>query len=189
MIYWREMHATIPEPFPQTEPATEFIHGRLVQKMSPRGLHARVQGALFRALDEWADERASGRVGTEWDFDLTPPGEDANRLVPDVAYLSYERVAFDDDEAAEIPTVAPNVGVEVLSPGQTMDDLAEKVRIYLAAGMELVMVVDPRREIAVLHDRASTTLIHSRDLVEHPALPGFSIKLSRIFAKPGARNV
>ncbi len=101
------MHASIPEPFPQTEPATEFIGGRLVQKMSPRGLHARVQGAFVRALHEWADENAAGRVGTEWDFDLTPPGEGVNRVVPDIAFLSYERVAFDDDEAAEIPTVAP----------------------------------------------------------------------------------
>jgi hypothetical protein len=30
--------------FPETKPATEFIHGQLVQKMNARGLHARVEG-------------------------------------------------------------------------------------------------------------------------------------------------
>ncbi len=139
-------------------------------------------------MDDWADEHAAGRVATEWDFDLTPPGEDTNRLVPDVAYLSYERISFDDDEAAEIPTVAPNVVVEVLSPGQTMDDLAEKLRIYLAAGVELAIYVDPRRELAVLHDRTESKAITRGETIVHPALPGFAIPLARIFAKPGARR-
>lgn len=182
------MHSAIPEPYPETKPATEFIHGQLVQKMSPRGLHARVEGAFFRVLDDWADAHDAGRVGTEWDYDVTPPGEGTNRLVPDVAYLSYERVGFDDDEAAEIPKVAPNVVVEVLSPGQTMDDLADKLRIYLAAGVELAIYVDPRREYALLHDRCGTRTVTRDDYIEHPALPGFSVQLARVFEKPGARR-
>lgn len=192
MIYSREslflMYTTIPEPYPETKPATEFIHGRLVQKMSPRGLHARVEGEFYRALYNWADEHAAGRVGTEWDYDVTPPGEDTNRLVPDVAYLSYERVPFEDDDAAEIPTIAPNVVVEVLSPGQTMDDLAEKLRIYLAAGVELAIYVDPRREYALLHDPAGTRTVSHEEPIEHPALPGFSVRLARFFEKPGAHR-
>jgi Uma2 family endonuclease len=175
---------SIPHPYPETKPATEFIGGRLVQKMSPRGLHAQVQGAVCSLLRAWAFEFGGGRVGTEWDFDLAPPGESVNRLVPDVAYLSYERVARDDDAAADIPTVAPNVAVEVLSPGQRMEHLAEKVRIYLATGCELVVVIDPRAEYAVLHDESGVTRIEAHETLEHPALAGFTLPLASVFAKP-----
>jgi Uma2 family endonuclease len=182
------MLAAIPDPFPETKPATEFIGGRLVQKMSPNGLHARVQAAVARALSGWAETHAPGRVGTEWDIDLTPPEEGPNRLVPDVAYISYERISYDDDDAAEIPTVAPNVVVEVLSPGQTMAQLAEKLRIYLAARVELAIFVDPRRQYAVLHDATGSITVTAGGTLAHAALPAFSIPLSSIFAKQRPRR-
>jgi Uma2 family endonuclease len=87
----------MPLLIPQTKPAMEFIDGMFVRKMSPFGLHARVQLIVAARMQAWADERGRGRVGTEWDFDLTPPGESTNRLVPDAAYLSYARVGFEDE--------------------------------------------------------------------------------------------
>ncbi len=179
------MQATLPRPFPDTTPATEFINGRLVQKMSPRGLHARVQAAVSRALLDWADQTGSGRVGSEWDFDLCLPGGAINRLVPDVAYLSYARVAFDDDASAEIPTVAPDVAVEILSPGQTMGDLAEKLDVYQKAGVGLTVVIDPRREVAVLHDVRGSTTLDRGGVLTHASLPGLLLPLADLFAKPG----
>ncbi len=175
---------TIPEPYPETKPATEFIGGRLVQKMSPQGLHAQVQRRLASALGAWADQRGLGRVGTEWDYDLTPPGECINRLVPDVAYLSYERVGYDDEGVAQIPKIAPDVAVEVLSPGQKMEHLAEKVRIYLAAGCALVVVLDPREQYAILHDAAGMRRLEREDRLTHAALPGFDVALATFFDRP-----
>jgi Uma2 family endonuclease len=175
---------SIPHPYPETKPATEFIGGRLIQKMSPRGLHAQVQVALASLLRAWAMEFGTGRVGTEWDFDSTSPDESVNRLVPDVAYLSYERVRRDDVAAADIPRVAPNVAIEILSPGQAMAHLAEKVRLYLAAGCELVIVVDPRAEYAVLHDTVAVRRIERNDTLQHPALSGFAVPLAAAFELP-----
>jgi Uma2 family endonuclease len=175
--------AHIPLPIPQTKPASEFIDGLLVQKMSPYGLHARVQRIVAAALGDWADEKGRGRVGTEWDFDLAPPGERSNRLVPDVAYLSYERVGYEDDAGAQVPTVAPNVVVEVLSQGQMWENQERRVDIFIACGTELVVLVDPREETAWLADRCRTWELHRGDAIEHPALPGFSLALARCFDK------
>jgi Uma2 family endonuclease len=175
---------SLPYPYPDTKPATEFVGGQLVQKVSPRGLHARVQLRIGAILEAWAFESSAGRVGTEWDFDLSPPGESVNRLVPDIAFLSYQRVPRDDDAAADIPTVAPNVAVEILSPGQRMEHLAEKVRIYLATGCELVVVVDPRAEYAVLHDNSTVRRIEPHETIEHPALAGCTLALAAAFEKP-----
>src|SRR5271165_50987 len=64
--------------------------GRPLQKMSPRERHSRAQTNFVAALGTWADETGSGRVGTEWDFRIAPPGEPRRPLVPDIAYLSYD---------------------------------------------------------------------------------------------------
>lgn len=175
---------SIPRPYPDTKPATEFIGGRLIQKMSPRGLHARVQLRFGSLLQAWADDFGAGRVGTEWDFDISVPGESINRLVPDIAYLSYARVGREDEVAADIPRVAPNVAVEILSPGQTMRHVAEKISVYLRAGCDLVIVIDPREEYALLHDATNVRRIERDETLVHPALPRLEIHLTRVFEKP-----
>ena len=174
----------LPLEIPETKPATEFVNGRLLQKVGGGRMRSRGQGALNRALTDWAEAGGRGRVGPEWDFDLTPPGERTNRLVPDVAYLSYDRVAYEDVAAAEVPCVAPNVAVEILSAGQTVKNSSERVRIYLACGTELVILVEPRREYAVLIDAQGHRRVERDGVIEHPALPGFSMPLARAFTDP-----
>lgn len=179
-----------PLPIPETKPAMEFIDGRMVQKMSPYGLHARVQRVVAAAFGEWADSKGRGRVGTEWDYDLTPPGERANRLVPDVAYLSYDRVSFEDEDDAQVPTVAPNVAVEVLSEGQNLANSQRRIEIFLACGSDLVVLIDPRSEEAWLIDALTTRRLSRREAIEHASLPEFSLSFERCFERipPGGRN-
>ena len=179
--------SALPFEIPETKPATEFIDGMLVQKMSPRGAHALAQGAFVQALRNWADAGGRGRVGTEWDFDLTPPGKATNRLVPDVAYVSYERIPYEDDAAAQTPTVAPNVAVEILSPGQTVTNSQTRVEIFLNCGADLVILVDYERHFAVLHDGREPTRVERDRAIEHGSLPAFSMPLERAFSNPKPR--
>jgi Uma2 family endonuclease len=178
-----------PLPIPETKPATELIDGLLVRKMSPYGLHARVQRIVASALGNWSDELGRGRVGTEWDFDLTPAGERTNRLVPDVAFLSYARVPYEDDEDAQVPVIAPDVAVEILSQGQTLENSHRRIAIFLACGAKLVVLIDPRAENAWLVDGAGVRVLGGDEAIEHPALPGFSLPLARCFERipPGGR--
>jgi Uma2 family endonuclease len=175
---------------PETKPAMELIDGRLVQKMSPYGLHSRVQGAVVSALRQWADARGRGRVGPEWDYDLTPPGDRTHRLVPDVAYLSYDRVSYDDENAAQVPKVAPNVAFEILSDGQTLETSQRRIEIFLQSGAEAVILIEPRKEEAWIVDRHGTRHLHEDDAIEHPSMPDFSLPLSRCFERvpPGGRR-
>lgn len=75
---------------PITEPETEWVRGRPLQKVSPTRSHALLQLAMAAALREWAGER--GEVGTEWRFRVSPPGEPARPLVPDVSYVEVQRL-------------------------------------------------------------------------------------------------
>jgi Uma2 family endonuclease len=159
----------------------ELIDGRLVQKMSPYERHAYAQATMIVALREWADAKGRGRVGPEWDYDLTPPGDRTHRLVPDVAFLAYDRVGYDDEEAAQVPATAPNVAVEILSQGQTLENSQRRIEIYLACGSQVVILIDPRAEDAWLVDNTGVRHLNREDVIEHPALPEFALQLKRCF--------
>jgi len=173
---------------PQTKPATEWVNGRALQKASPQFRHAYAQGALAAALGAWADRTGTGRVGLEWDFLVTPPGEAARPLVPDIAFLSYERIGYDDEEAAQIPYMAPDVAVEILSPGDRCRDIDEKIRVYLAAGAKSVVLIDPVARTFTAYDAEGSQSFGRDDTFSHLSLPGFTVKVSTIFEIPKPKS-
>ena len=168
---------------PETKPATEWVNGRALQKMNPRERHSRAQSAFLVALLGWSRDHGAGRVGAEWDFKLAPSCEPRRPLVPDVAYLSYQRVGYDDDEGASIPVVAPNAVVEVLSPGDARRDVDEKIRVYLACGTEVVFIVDPARKTVTAYSPNGIEKFVLDSVVTHRSLPGFALPVASIFEK------
>src|ERR1700693_2016963 len=127
---------------PETNPALEWINGRVVQKVSPQRKHALAQTTFAAALNAWARLTGSGMVGTEWRFQIEPPGEERRPLVPDVAFLSYARSPYAEQLETEVPRIAPDIAVEILSPDDRLKDVEEKVRVYLASGTRAVVLVD-----------------------------------------------
>jgi Uma2 family endonuclease len=143
---------TIPDlAIPEVKPALELYRGVLRQKMSPRWTHSRLQSALAIVLTAWASER--GRVGTEWRFYfIEQDGAASSSLVPDVAYLSFARMPKHPREAAEQPTIAPDIAIEILSPDDRARDVNEKVALYLAYGTAHVVVVDPQTASIAIYE-------------------------------------
>jgi len=165
---------------PETKPETEWVRGRALQKVSPQRTHSRLQGALTMELSTWAAGR--GEVGPEWRFRVAPSGEVRRPLVPDVAYVSNERLRPLSDEELEVPPLAPDVAVEILSPDDRRIDVDDKIDVYLRAGSALVIVVDPRRRVVELHDTSATTHLEEGASIVHAALPGFSYPVRDLFA-------
>ena len=168
---------------PETKPETEWILGRAVQKVSPVYKHALLQGLLFNALHAWADKGGHGRVGTEWRFRVAPPGQIVRPFVPDVGYLSYATLPADAPEGdVAVPLGAPTVAVEVLSKDDRRANVEHKIATYLAAGSAAVIVVDPDRQTITVHD-AGARVLRAGDVLSHEALPGFSLDVTRLFAR------
>jgi len=166
---------------PITSPETEWIDGREVQKVSPTRDHGRVQALLAGALGDWAEDR--GEIATEWRFRVAPPDGPRRPLVPDIAYVSYERLRGLTREAIQAPAFAPTIVIEVLSPGDRPADVASKVDVYLRSGCELVLIVDPECRSITAHDGASAR-IYERDVTfTHPIMSGFELPLQPFFSR------
>lgn len=162
------------------KPAFELVDDRLSQKVSPQYAHARLQSTLATLMTAWAKGR--GRVGTEWRFTFVPVGDRIASLVPDVAYLSYERLPRERRAEAELPQLAPDVAVEILSPDDWRQQVDRKTKLYLAGRTALVIEVDPQKRTLTTHDATGSTTYAETDVVVHPALPGLLLDLREIFA-------
>lgn len=148
---------------PDSEPASEWLLDEPVQKVSPKRRHAVLQAALAETLRRWG--RGRGIVGTEWRFRISPPEQYTRPFVPDVAYLSNERKAGLTGEDLEQPRTAPDIVIEITSPDDRPDRVEHKREIYLAAGVALVLIVDPEaRRLDVFEGSRHVTLERARHL-------------------------
>ena len=167
---------------PETKPETEWVRGRPLQKVSPTRRHAVVQLAVAMRLQAWS--RDHGQVGTEWRFRITPPGEVTRPLVPDVAYVSYERLASLPAAERDVPPFAPDIVVEIRSPDDRPADIDHKRDVYLAGGAGLLLFVDPdRRTMDVFDAGAGHRTYRQGDTFVSERLTGLTIVLAEIFAE------
>jgi Uma2 family endonuclease len=165
---------------PESKPAIESIHGRRVRKVSPQRRHALLQGRLWGILTAWAGER--GEAGTEWRFYFLLPREPWSSLVPDVAYVSFERLPRELGELREKPTIAPDIAVEILSPDDRSSVIEEKIALYLLAGTRLVIAVDPQQRTVVFHGATGVQRFSGDDVAVPSEFADLRIELKSLFA-------
>lgn len=107
--------------------------------------------------------------------------------IPDLAFFLWENVP-PDDELPQIPDLAPDLAVEVISPSNTVREMARKRREYFRAGTRLVWQVYPvRREVEVYTSANRSRTLGLTDALDGGTLlPGFRLPLADLFAERGA---
>ena len=101
---------------------------------------------------------------------------------PDAAFVRWDRMPPKEERSGDLP-VAPNLAVEVVSPGGTRREVAAKVALSLRLGVEMVWVADERSRTVTVHrrDREPGVLSAGDVLDGEDVLPGFRWPLSDIF--------
>ncbi len=158
--------------------ACELIEGEAIPKMSPKRFHAGVQKALLILMDAWAENR--GYLYPEWAVRLKRNGEDWVP-VPNITYISYSRLNADwvEDEACP---VAPELVIEIISPGQTFGDLTQKATDYLTAGVLRVWIVDSQaRSFTVFYPDAPPRTYRKLSLLTDSILESLEFTPQQIF--------
>ncbi|HKM51930.1 MAG TPA: Uma2 family endonuclease, partial [Isosphaeraceae bacterium] len=102
------------------------------------------------------------------------PGDGMLRLfpkqvrIPDVSFVSRKRMPGQELPKEKIWSLAPDLAVEVLSEGNTEEEMDRKLKEYFQAGTKLVWYVDPQDRTV----RVYTSPRKFRLLKEHDTLDG-----------------
>jgi Uma2 family endonuclease len=77
----------------------------------------------------------------------------------------------------------PTLAAEILSPSDTIEDIHEKIRAFLAAGVPLVWIIDPELRTVTVHRPGARPQLFNEDqeLTAEPHLPGFRVPVKRLF--------
>lgn len=105
--------------------------------------------------------------------------------MPDVCFVSWERLFRQTSKRTPIYSVVPDFVVEILSPSNTKREMANKLEMYFRAGVRLVWYIDPKRRCADCF-RSVTDVVHLDETGEidgGEVLPGFKISLHTLFAE------
>jgi Uma2 family endonuclease len=113
----------------------------------------------------------------------------ALRLVrmPDIAFFVWDHFPNRELSPEAIPSLAPDLAIEVLSKSNTIREIQRKIREYFEAGTRLVWIVDPQARTVEVYTRQdrSKLLTESQTLDGGDVLPGFTLSLSDLFARLG----
>ena len=154
----------------------EYIEGKLIPRMPTSMEHGTISVALILSLGSHVRGNQLGDVYTAAGFHV---GE--RMLIPDIAFLSKDRIPDDTDKASPIP---PDLAVEVVSPTDASARIEEKAFAYLAAGTQLVWVLRPKsKTILVYRSETDIQLLTQNDILTgEDVVEGFSYPVAALFA-------
>ncbi len=135
----------------------ELIEGEL-KTMSPAGpLHGRIAVRIGGRLDQYVHPKKLGEVyGAETGFTLQRNPDTVR--APDASFVSAARVKKAGKVKGFFPG-APDLAVEVVSPGDTAEEVQEKIEEYFNAGTLLVWIMYPQTQKVVVFKSARESVV------------------------------
>ena len=108
--------------------------------------------------------------------------------IPDLSFISWGRLPDRKVSPDAVIGLAADLAVEILSRGNTKEEMDRKIRDYFETGTRLVWIVDPRRRsVRVLVSADSEVLLLESDVLDGElVLPGFRLRVGEIFDVPGS---
>jgi Uma2 family endonuclease len=157
----------------------ELIDGTLVEKTMAT-YESYLAGVIFRRIGDYVEEH---------DLGIALPADGMMRLspglvrVPDVSFISWSRLPAREVPAGEIWDLSPDLAIEVLSPGNTRQEMEEKLADYFASGVVSVWYIYPSSKRArVFAAPSNFTELTEQDFLEAASLlPGFRLSLADLF--------
>ena len=171
------------QPMPELrsdQPEIEYLDGRPYPKVSPRLEHGLVQLKIGRILADCAADR--GFVVPEVRFRSGPITARKTEFVPDIAFISGDRLKDLSGETLQKPPFSPDIAIEIRSPSEKLRYLRSKIERYLSTGSVLVLDVDPKTRNIRAHTRESVQVFHADDDFSHDAVPWLKFAVNDVFA-------
>lgn len=170
-----ELYRSLPE-----DGRYEVIDGRLLMSPSPDSAHQTASGNLEMFLRLWARQTDAGRV-FDAPFDVVFGPTDMYQ--PDLLFVSKVRSSIITWQNIQ---GAPDLIVEILSPGTARQDWRDKKTVYERHGVTHYWLVDPHRHFILtyrLEDGAYLEVgrFQEDDIFEPEGFPDLSIPLVEVW--------
>ncbi len=160
----------------------ELVDGTLVEK-AMGFKESFIAMLLVKHLHLWNDR--NGDLG----MILGPDGtvKMMRKLVraPDVAFTNWNRVPDRTVPTEAVPNLAPDLAVEVLSEGNTREEMERKLKEYFLSDVTLVWYIDTRKRVVQVYTSPDnlTELTENDTLDGGTVLPGFTLAVATLFDK------
>jgi len=163
----------------------EIVDGELFVTRAPHINHQDAGGNIYFELKRWSRQTRLGEP-------FQTPGvifSEIDAVIPDVVWMSRERLANGVDASGHL-IVAPELMVEVLSPGAINEkrDKEVKLKLYSLHGVREYWVVSWQQKSLELYRRMDAQLqlvgtLLEEDTLTSPLLPDFSASVAQIFSR------
>jgi Uma2 family endonuclease len=161
------------EALPDDGERHELIEGELIKMPPPQKRHNRVVRKINSALTKVAEQAGTYVVYVDAGFRVRP--ESPTVLQPDIAVFKADR-DFGDEGYFE---GAPDLAIEVVSPGDSADRIEEKVHLYLSCGASAVWIVYATSRLIHVRRNSGVSIVNEDSSIDAPEIfPGWSVRVS-----------
>lgn len=127
---------------PETEPASDFINGEIIQKPMPQGEHSRLQTKFCNVINDVTESQKIAYAFPE----LRCTFGDAS-IVPDVSVFLWDRILkTSSGRIVNRFEIHPDWAIEILSPDQRLKKVLSKLLHCSRNGTELGWLINPEDE-------------------------------------------
>jgi len=161
----------------------EIVNGELVDMGSSGALHGYVCSLLVAALASYVLPK---KLGVILDSSTAFKMKNGNRRSPDISFFAKERL----QGMTELPTGfldgAPDLAIEVLSPGNTVEEIHDKLVEYFENGTRLAWIIHPSEHYVLVYrsSQEPDRLLKSTDFLDgEDVIPGFTLPVAELFQK------
>lgn len=159
----------------------ELVKGELRTTTPAGSKHGSLVIRLASLLLQHVEAHELGEVlGPDTGFKIAESPDTVR--APDIAFVRQERIPA-GELTEKFWQGAPDLAIEVISPTDTLYEMDEKIEEYLASGVTLVWVVNPKKRTATAYGPgASREVLGERDQLDgRPILLLFQYPVAKLF--------
>lgn len=165
----------------------ELLKGKIMlMSPAPSSRHQEISSFISNEVYNFLKKKSCKVFSAPFDVRLEPIKDDSKVFTvvqPDISVIC-DLTKIDSRGCLG----APELIVEILSPGNTKKEMKYKFELYEAAGVEEYWIVDPGEKVVFQYNLESGRFVNYRPLIEEDTLyssvlQGFSIDLRGVFSE------